>query len=76
MSGFERKRVSDLTGCAMVKKNYLDVLEKTLEHKVPQKDRRWQISEEYAVYEAEKEIYVNGWPIPLVSDLRDLTPET
>ena len=54
----------------------LNGLEKTLEHKVPQKDRRWQISEEYAVYEAEKEIYVNGWPIPLVSDLRDLTPET
>ena len=54
----------------------LNGLEKTLERKVPQKDRRWQVSEEYADYEADKEIYISGWPIPLVSELQDLTPET
>jgi len=42
----------------------LNGLEKTLERKVPQKDRRWQVSEEYAVYEADKVIYVSGWPDP------------
>jgi hypothetical protein len=51
-------------------------LEKTLERKVPEKDRRWQVSEEFAVYETNSESNVIGWPIPLESDLRHLTPET
>jgi len=46
----------------------LNGLEKTLERKVPEKDRRWQVSEKYAVYEAYKESYFSGWPIPLESD--------
>lgn len=57
-------------------RSHAECLEKTLERKVPQKDRRWQVSEEYADYEADKEIYISGWPIPLVSELQDLTPET
>jgi four helix bundle protein len=48
----------------------LNGLEKTLERKVPKRDRRWQVSEECAVYEADKEIYVSCWPIPLESDTR------
>ena len=54
----------------------LNGLEKTLERKVPEKDRRWQVSEEYAVYEANSESNVIGWPTPLESDLRNLTPDT
>jgi len=54
----------------------LNGLEKTLERKVPEKDRRWQVSEEFAVYETNKELFSGGWPIPLESDLRNLTPET
>jgi len=54
----------------------LNGLEKKLERKVPEKDRRWQVSEEFAVYETNSESNAIGWPIPLESDLRDLTPET
>ena len=54
----------------------LNGLEKTLERKVPDKDRRWQVSEEFAVYAPNNELNFSGWPIPLESDLRNLTPET
>ena len=53
----------------------LNGLEKTLERKVPEKDRRWQVSEEFAVYETNSESNVIGWPIPLKSDLRNLKPD-
>jgi hypothetical protein len=55
VSGFERQRVSDPTRCAMVKKNNVDVLGKTLERKVPEKDRRWQVFEEFEEYNAYEE---------------------
>ena len=54
----------------------LNGLEKTLERKVPEKDRRWQVSEEFAVYETNSELNVIGWPIPLETDSPNLTPET
>jgi four helix bundle protein len=54
----------------------LNGLEKTLERKVPEKDRRWQVSEEFAVYETNSESNVIGWPIPLESDLQNLKPDT
>jgi len=54
----------------------LNGLEKTLERKVPEKDRRWQVSEENVMYGADEALYVGGWPIPLVSDSQLLTPDT
>jgi four helix bundle protein len=45
----------------------LNGLEKTLEHKIPAKDRRWQIEEDQEVYNANNNLYAQGWPI---------TPET
>jgi len=54
----------------------LNGLEKTLERKVPDKDRHWQVSEEFAVYETNSESNAIGWPIPLESDSPGLTPET
>jgi len=54
----------------------LNGLEKTLERKVPEKDRRWQVSEELAVYKSEIELYFRGWPQSPDSDLQNLTPAT
>ena len=42
----------------------LNGLEKTLERKVPERDRRWQVSEESAVYLLNNESLPQGWPIP------------
>ncbi len=42
----------------------LNGLEKTLERKIPKHDRRWQISEESAVYGANDELVLKNWPIP------------
>jgi hypothetical protein len=41
----------------------LNGLEKTLERKVPEKDRRWQVAEEPLTYHIGDELYPNGWPI-------------
>jgi four helix bundle protein len=41
----------------------LNGLEKTLERKVPQRERRWQIEEEAAPYGAEAEPSTQGWPV-------------
>jgi len=41
----------------------LNGLEKTLERKIPERDRRWQVAEESAVYEAIYESCLQGWPI-------------
>ena len=54
----------------------LNGLEKTLERKVPEKDRRWQVSEEFAVYEADNESCFSGWPVLPESDFQPLTPDT
>ena len=42
----------------------LNGLEKTLERKVPERNRRWQVSEELAVYLLSNELFSQGWPIP------------
>jgi len=41
----------------------LNGLEKTLEHKIPARDRRWQIEEEQEVYSANNNLFAQGWPI-------------
>ena len=43
----------------------LNGLEKTLERKVPERDRRWQVAEETPEYHADNELGFSGWPIPL-----------
>jgi four helix bundle protein len=45
----------------------LNGLEKTLERKVPQKDRRWQVAEETSEYLTNNESLTSGWPKPLGS---------
>ena len=37
--------------------------EKTLERKVPERERRWQLAEETAVYGVNDESFPQGWPI-------------
>jgi len=41
----------------------LNGLEKTLERKVPERERRWQLAEETAVYGVKNESFLQGWPI-------------
>jgi hypothetical protein len=41
----------------------LNGLEKTLERKVPERERRWQLAEETAVYGVNDESFPQGWPI-------------
>jgi four helix bundle protein len=41
----------------------LNGLEKTLERKVPEKDRSWQLAENTAVFNPNKELSHQGWPI-------------
>ena len=41
----------------------LNGLEKTLERKIPERERRWQVAEESAVYGADNEHYPQGYPI-------------
>jgi len=43
----------------------LNGLEKTLERKVPERERRWQIAEETEVYCANDESFPQGWPITI-----------
>ena len=45
----------------------LNGLEKTLERKIPERERRWQLAEELAVYGVNDETLFQGWP---------LTPDT
>jgi four helix bundle protein len=47
----------------------LNGLEKTLERKVPEKDRRWQVAEELEVYHANEEKYAKGWPVHTDSEI-------
>ena len=41
----------------------LNGLEKTLERKVPEKDRRWQVAEETSEYDTDNELGFRGWPV-------------
>ena len=41
----------------------LNGLEKTLERKIPERDRRWQVTEGQAMYDANDELSSQGWPI-------------
>lgn len=43
----------------------LNGLEKTIEHKVPERERRWQVSEETSMSHKYKETGLGGWPNPL-----------
>jgi hypothetical protein len=40
----------------------LNGLEKTLERKIPERERRWQLAEETAVYGVTDESFPQGWP--------------
>ncbi|MDJ0816602.1 MAG: four helix bundle protein [Desulfobacterales bacterium] len=46
----------------------LNGLERTLERKVPEKDRRWQIAEENWIYSVMDESHPKGWPIDVGTD--------
>ena len=39
----------------------LNGLEKTLERKIPERERRWHVSEESAVYDSNEEPSMQGW---------------
>ena len=41
----------------------LNGLEKTLEQKIPERERRWQVSEDSILYEANNNPLSQGWPI-------------
>ena len=41
----------------------LNGLEKTLEKKIPERERRWQVAEESSKYGVSNEQYPQGWPI-------------
>jgi four helix bundle protein len=41
----------------------LNGLEKTLERKIPERERRWQVTEESAVYGTIDDQSLQGWPI-------------
>jgi len=41
----------------------LNGLEKTLERKVLERDRRWQVAEETTLYQADNDWVFKGWPI-------------
>ena len=43
----------------------LNGLEKTLERKLPERDRRWQVAEESEAYGVNQEMCSPGWPVPL-----------
>ena len=46
----------------------LNGLEKTLERKVPSRERRWQVGEESVAYGVNDELYLQGWPTPLKTE--------
>ena len=41
----------------------LNGLEKTLERKIPERERRWQVAEGSAVYGLDDDTHSQGWPI-------------
>jgi four helix bundle protein len=48
----------------------LNGLEKTLERKVPERDRRWQVAEETSGYQSDNNLRFRGWPISVESEIR------
>lgn len=43
----------------------LNGLEKTLERKIPERERRWQVAEDSPAYnKTSRECTLQGWPIP------------
>ena len=54
----------------------LNGLERTLERKIPDQERRWQVSEESQVYGAEDEPFISGWPIATEQSPDPVTPDT
>jgi four helix bundle protein len=46
----------------------LNGLEKTLERKVPEKHRRWQVSEESLGYDTDHELGLSDWPVHAETD--------
>jgi hypothetical protein len=56
---------------AVTAKSYMDKecirmlngLEKTLERKLPERERRWQVKEDSAVYSSIDDTNVRGWPV-------------
>ena len=40
----------------------LNGLERTLERKLPERERRWQVTEESAVYGSNDDMHPRGWP--------------
>jgi hypothetical protein len=65
MLGFGLKQVSGVgcqEGCR--ENEELSGLEKTLERKVPDRERRWQVAEESAEYSVNYKAHSPGWPIP------------
>ena len=54
----------------------LNGLEKTLERKVPDRERRWQLAEELAEYSVNYKAHSLGWPIPSKTEtLYETTPK-
>ena len=51
-------------------------LEKTLERKIPERGRRWQLAEESVVYALTDESFPQGWPITTEHVSLHLTPDT
>ena len=41
----------------------LNGLEKTLEHKIPERERRWQVEEKLENYNTNNDLFFQGWPI-------------
>ncbi len=54
----------------------LNGLEKTLERKVPERERRRQLAEESAVYGVNDEPLPEGWPMTAEQASGFLTPDT
>jgi four helix bundle protein len=44
----------------------LNGLEKTLERKIPEQERRWRVTEESAMYGSNDEPHFQGWPIDVL----------
>lgn len=42
----------------------LNGLERTLERKIPERERRWRVAEESVEYNLNDKIHPQGWPIP------------
>jgi four helix bundle protein len=50
----------------------LNGLEKTLERKVPTRERRWQVAEEAVLYSVNYKPHPQGWPIPSKTETLNL----